>query len=506
MARRATANFRQMSYGTVTAPSTPAATTSASDDTDAASITSSSSKRKVSSPFIQTTRKPSLAVVDNVDVTAAAVPSTYSPSSSPPPLAAAKSVLQGVVAQSNNSDPNSNPNGSAAEPTMFAEEPESMLSESPKMDPVELDADSQVIPGGIDYFSMPPPSSTRAREASDGSDLTKVDLLADPDAGSELEKSTLKRLEAQVSQLLSERKKLAGDLANLQTSHRRLEHELKEKKWAWDAERSTLISERDRERDELRREKTSLTEQLRELSGEKDRLVHDVGQKQMELDWERVRSEEVGKKLEGMETAKEGLQARVSILEATAVEKDRVQERLKGVVSALEAEKQKHLQTISSLEQDFSYAREEMQNAQAQYAMEIEAASTENRLLSQQLADEKAGKEAERAQSLKERSEQQQQFEGARRVLGERVAALVQDVQTKELDCSKLEEELATVKREKEEAAASLQQELESAKEEAKKQIDKLNDKLGKTKKESESRAQRVAELEKEKAEQCTIM
>ena len=61
-------------------------------------------------------------------------------------------------------------------------------------------------------------------------------------------------------------------------------------------------------------------------------------------------------------------------------------------------------------------------------------------------------------------------------------------------------------KREKEEAVASLQRELDSTKEKSKKEIDSLNDRLGKTKKESESRAQRVAELEKEKAEQCTIM
>ncbi|KAJ2916264.1 hypothetical protein MD484_g4170, partial [Candolleomyces efflorescens] len=497
MARRATANFRQMSYGTVTAPSTPAATstTSTGDNSDAASITSEGSKPRATSPFVQTARQPSLAVVDSIDATAASVPFSSSPSSSPPPLEAAKSFLHGVVAQSN--APNSN--GSALEPSMFAEEPESMFSESPKMDSVELGDDSHVLPGGIDYFSMP--ASLRPREASDGSDLTKVDTEAE-----ELDKSSLKRLEAQVSQLLSEKKRLSSDLSTIQSSYRRLEHELKEKQWAWEADRSALVSGRSQEREQLVFEKTSLTEQLRELSGEKDRLEHDVGQKQMELDWERVRSEEVVKKLEVVEKANEGLQARVSVLEATVVERGRTQERLEGVIASLETEKQKHLKTILSTEQDLSYAKAEMQAAQEQYATELEAAGAENKLLTQQLEDEKTARETERVQWSRERSDQQQQFDGARRALGERVATLMQDVQTKEEDRVKLEAELEIAKREKEEAVASLQRELDSAKEKSKKEIDSLNDRLGKTKKESESRAQRVAELEKEKAEQCTIM
>ncbi|KAJ2932138.1 hypothetical protein H1R20_g4958, partial [Candolleomyces eurysporus] len=239
-----------------------------------------------------------------------------------------------------------------------------------------------------------------------------------------------------------------------------------------------LEAELDRERDGFNLRESTLTEQLRELSSEKDGLTQDVRQKQVELDWERAMSEEMVKRLEGMEQENASLWVRVLDLESTVAQKEEIRETLEKVILALEAEKEEHARTISSIEQDLSHARQEAQSSQAQYSKELKTATAENRLVLQRLKGERAARKAERAQSSKEQSDQQQQFEAVRRELEDRVAALVQDVQTKEQDLIELEKYLATVRREKEEVVASVAREMEEAEAKAKKQINGLQETL----------------------------
>ncbi|RXW16687.1 hypothetical protein EST38_g9167 [Candolleomyces aberdarensis] len=239
-----------------------------------------------------------------------------------------------------------------------------------------------------------------------------------------------------------------------------------------------LEAKLDRERDGFNLRESTLTEQLKELSSEKDELTQDVRQKQVELDWERAMSEEMVKKLEGIGQENASLWVRVSDLESTVARKQEIQETLEKVILALEAEKEEHVRIMSSVKQDLSHARQEAQSSQEQYTKELKATTAENRLFLQRLKDERAARKAERAQSSKERSDQQHQFEGVRRELTDRIAALVQAVQTKEQDRIELDKYLATVKREKEEVVASLAREVEEAEAKAKKQINGLQETL----------------------------
>ncbi|KAJ2932143.1 hypothetical protein H1R20_g4970, partial [Candolleomyces eurysporus] len=94
--------------------------------------------------------------------------------------------------------------------------------------------------------------------------------------------------------------------------------------------------------------------------------------------------------------------------------------------------------------------------------------TAESRGLSQQLENEREARNVERTQFSKDRSDEQQGFEAEKRTLGNRIVGLEQGLEAKEKARRRLEEDIAIVRREKDEIShvgASLQQQLISAKE-----------------------------------------
>ncbi|KAJ2932126.1 hypothetical protein H1R20_g4955, partial [Candolleomyces eurysporus] len=481
MARRATQNWRQMTYGS-TAPSTPAAaatpSTSEDNNSDTASI-ASATKRQTSSPLLQT-RKPSLPAVDNVNVTS-------SPAASPP--AAAKAVLSDVAS-----------NGSST--TLAMQEPTSapaainmILSESPRMEPVELSKS----PGSIDYFSLQPRKDS---EESANSTSTKVNL--DDSAWTavidelKLQKKRLedqvqlltsekqrvagdlesltgekKRLEGQVKLLAEEKQRVAGDLESATHENQRLERKLQEKQRRWDEEQTASIAERDQERGQFEQEKASLTGQVRDLTTEKEGLIEQMAQKQAQWDQESARmAEEVVREMDILSNEKQELEGRVAALESTVGEKEKAEKKLEGAIAVLKKEQGDNARTMAAQQQYLVAARDELKGFQAQAAKEIQASTAETRRLSQQLRNEKEARNVERAQVSKERSDEQQRFEAEKRSFAHRVSGLEQVLETKEKARKRLEDDIAIVRREKDESSrvvVSLQQQLTSAKEATKK-------------------------------------
>ncbi|RXW16694.1 hypothetical protein EST38_g9170 [Candolleomyces aberdarensis] len=478
MARRATQNFRQMTYGS-TAPSTPAAaaTPSTSDDnkSDTASI-ASATKRQTSSPLLQT-RKPSLPAVDNVNVTS-------SPAASPP--AAAKAVLSDVAS-----------NGSSTtlamqEPTSVPAAMNMILSESPRMEPVELSKS----PGSIDYFSLQPrkssEESTSTKVNQDDSEWTavidelklqkkrledQVQLLTSEKqrVAGDLETLTgeKKRLGGQVKLLTDEKQRVAGDLESATHENQRLERKLQEKQRRWDEEQAASIAERDQERGQLEQEKASLAKQVRDLTAEKEGLIEQMAQKQAQWDQESERmAEEVVREMDILSNEKQELEGRVAALESTVGEKEKAEKKLEGAVAVLKKEQGDNARTMAAQQQYLVAARDELKGFQAQATKEIQASTAETRRLSQQLRNEKEARNVERAQVSKERSDEQQRFEAEKRSLAHRVSGLEQVLEAKEKARKRLEDDIAIVKREKDESSrvvASLQQQLTSAKEATKK-------------------------------------
>ncbi|KAJ2932131.1 hypothetical protein H1R20_g4967, partial [Candolleomyces eurysporus] len=264
MARRATANLRQMSYGSTAPAAAPATSSLTFDDTNSDTVSiSSATKRRTFSPLLQT-RKPSLAVVDNVNATSS--PATYPP-------AAAKAVLSDVAS-----------NGSSTmlvlhEPAPASDTSSVMLPESPWMEAVELSKSVD----SIDYFSLPPHKSS---EDSAGSTLVNLGDCSALEAVIEELKLAKKCLEDQVQCLSVEKQRVADDLESLTHENQRSECELKEKEGRWDDEKAVLIAERDRERGRFEQEKTSFAGQVRDVMSEKEGLIKEIARKQEQWDQE----------------------------------------------------------------------------------------------------------------------------------------------------------------------------------------------------------------------------
>ena len=372
------------------------------------------------------------------------------------------------------------------EPTSAAAAVNMILSESPRMEPVELSRS----PGSIDYFSLPP---RKASEESNNSTSTKVNL--DDSAWTavidelKLQKKALeaqvqlltsekqraaddledltgekKRLEAQVQRLTDEKEGVAGELEKVSTENRRLERELQEKRRSWQEEKAGLIAERDQERSQHELENASLTEQVRDLTSEKKGLIEEAAQKQAQWDQESARmAEEMVREMDIVSKEKEELQGRVAALESMVVKKEQAEQRLQGTVSVLKKEQSDNTRTMAAQQQYIVAAKEDLKSFQAQAAKEIQAITAESKRLSQQLRNEKEARNVERAQVSKERSDEQQRFEAEKRSLANRIVGLDQSLEAKEKARKRLEDDIAIVRREKDESnrvVASLQQRL----------------------------------------------
>ncbi|RXW16693.1 hypothetical protein EST38_g9161 [Candolleomyces aberdarensis] len=368
MAHRATANLRQMSYGSTAPAAAPATSSLTFDDNNSDTVSiSSATKRRSFSPLLQT-RKPSLAVVDNVNATSS--PATYPP-------ATAEAVLSDVVS-----------NGSSTmlvmhEPTSGSDTSSVMLSESPWMEAVELNKSVD----SIDYFSLPPRESS---EESAASTLVNLGDCSALEAVIEELKLAKKGLEDQVQRLSDEKQRVADDLESLTHESQRSECELKEKQGRWDEEKAVLIAEQDRERSRFEQEKSSFAGQVRDLMDEKEGLIKEFARKQEQWDEESAQvAEKTVREIDILDKEKQELEGRVTALESRVNDKEQAEEKLEDILAVLKTEQEDNARTMIVQQQYLVTARNELESFQFQAAKEIQAATAESRRLSQQLKSEK---------------------------------------------------------------------------------------------------------------------
>ncbi|KAF5317047.1 hypothetical protein D9611_003564 [Ephemerocybe angulata] len=425
MARRATQNFRQMTYNAPTTPEaapTPAATND--DNSDTVSIASKMGSRRRTSPLIAPTRKPSTAVVEAVTVM------SPPPSSPPPSSPPAKSILSDVAS-----------NGSS---TTLAQEPTSMLSESPKMGSIDLK-------GSNDYFSP--------RKSSGSSERAEIEAL---------DNQAIKRLEEQVRSLTSQREKvaaelrsaaaekerIAGELESATASAGRLEKELKDKREEWEADRAGLVMEKDEDKRRFEMEKDSLSEKVHDLMVENKALAEDRDAKQKQWDHERaLLADEMTKEVEALEDENAQLGGRIASLETAIGEKEEESERLEGRVAALVKEKADGERTIATLRQYLSAAKDEAKQIQAQGGKDLDAAKLETRRVAQKAREDKVAWDAERQSLVKERAQEKQRLEGEKKQLSDRLSSVQNELGAKGMELKRSEDAHSAIVKEKEQAS-----------------------------------------------------
>ncbi|KAJ2913625.1 hypothetical protein MD484_g6786, partial [Candolleomyces efflorescens] len=434
MARRATANLRQM-----TSSSTLVASSSSENlhSSDTASI-SSATKRRAFSPLLLT-RKPSLAVVDSINATS-------SLAASPP--AAARAVLSDVASNASSSML------VTQEPTSASNVGGVILSESPRMEPAELSKSVD----SVDYFSSLPRNSTSADPNEDLGESSALDAVIE-----EL-KLAKQRLEEQIQLLAVEKRRVEEEFEILSHKNQRLESEMEEDRERWAQEKEVLTAERDQERGAHKQEKTSLLERVRDLTNEKEGLIEEMGQKQAKWDRESAWvAEEMVREMDLLGKEKGELERRLVTLESTVIEKEGAEKRLEGAVAVLMSREEDNARTMRAQEQHLNAARDNLMTLQAQ----IQAVTAEGRHLAQQLKNEKEARDAERARVSKESSDERQQFEEEKRALSLRITGLEQGLGAQEKARKRLEDDVVFARREKEESthfAVSLQQQLTAAK------------------------------------------